>query len=90
MGYGESSPRTACWDLTFLREKLTLMINSVFNSFWHEENGQDVVEYALLLGFISLGVVGLFSGISTQLSGIWSTVNSTLTSTNTAAATPGS
>lgn len=73
----------------FLTEKLTFMINLILNSFWHEEDGQDMVEYSLLLGFIGLGVVALLSGISTQLTGIWSTVNSTLASTNTAAATPG-
>ncbi len=30
------------------------MINSILNSFWHQEDGQDMVEYALLLAFISL------------------------------------
>jgi Flp pilus assembly pilin Flp len=58
------------------------MINSMLDSFLYEEDGQDMVEYALLLGFIGLGAVGLLSGIATQLSGVWSTVNSTLTSTN--------
>jgi Flp pilus assembly pilin Flp len=53
--------------------------------FWEEEQGQDMVEYSLLLAFIALAAVGLLTGVKTQIKGIWSTINSTLASTNAAA-----
>ena len=61
------------------------MINPALRAFWNGEEGQDMVEYSLLLAFIALAAVGLLSGIKTQISGLWTTINSTLASTNTAA-----
>jgi Flp pilus assembly pilin Flp len=61
------------------------MINPTLQAFWNGEEGQDMVEYSLLLAFIALAAVGLLSGIKTQISGLWSTISSTLSSTNTAA-----
>lgn len=61
------------------------IMKHLLHSFWCEEEGQDMVEYALLLAFIALAAVGLLTGVKTQLSGLWSTINSTLASTNTAA-----
>ncbi len=61
------------------------MINPALQAFWTGEEGQDMVEYSLLLAFIALAAVGLLSGIKTQISGLWSTINSTLASTNAAA-----
>jgi Flp pilus assembly pilin Flp len=54
-------------------------------SFYAEEGGQDLVEYALLLAFIALAAVGLLSGIRTESKGIWSTINSALVSASTTA-----
>jgi Flp pilus assembly pilin Flp len=54
-------------------------------SFCEGEGGQDMVEYSLLLAFIALAAVGLLSGIKIQVKGLWSTINSTLSSTNTSA-----
>jgi Flp pilus assembly pilin Flp len=61
------------------------MINPALQAFWYGEEGQDMVEYSLLLAFIALAAVGLLSGIKTQLSGLWNTISSTLSSTNTSA-----
>jgi Flp pilus assembly pilin Flp len=61
------------------------MINPALQAFWNGEEGQDMVEYSLLLAFIALAAVGLLSGIKTQISGLWSTISSTLSSTNAAA-----
>jgi Flp pilus assembly pilin Flp len=61
------------------------MINPALRAFWYGEEGQDMVEYSLLLAFIALAAVGLLSGIKTQISGLWTTINSTLASTNVAA-----
>jgi Flp pilus assembly pilin Flp len=61
------------------------MINSTLQAFWYGEEGQDMVEYSLLLAFIALAAVGLLTGIQTQIKGIWSTICSTLVTTNAAA-----
>jgi Flp pilus assembly pilin Flp len=51
----------------------------MLNAFWNEEDGQDMVEYSLLLAFIALAAVGVLSTIKTSISTIWSSINSTLT-----------
>jgi Flp pilus assembly pilin Flp len=65
--------------------KEMLMFISALKAFWQEEDGQDMVEYALLLAFIALAAISLLSGAGTSIKGIFNTVNSTLTSANTAA-----
>ena len=57
------------------------MINPAVKAFWTGEDGQDMVEYSLLLAFIALAAVGLLSGIKVQISSLWSSINSTLAST---------
>ena len=51
--------------------------------FWKEEEGQDLVEYALLLGFISLAVIAALSGMKTALDAVYT---NTATKLNNAAA----
>ena len=64
---------------------MTNTMNPSLRVFWNGEEGQDMVEYSLLLAFIALAAVALLTGIKTQISGLWSTINSTLASTNVAA-----
>jgi Flp pilus assembly pilin Flp len=45
---------------------------------WHEELGQDAVEYALLLSFIILAAVGIMTSLRVQITGFWSTVTAAL------------
>jgi Flp pilus assembly pilin Flp len=54
------------------------MINTMFHGFCKEEDGQDMVEYALLLAFVALAAVSLLSGVKTSISSIWSTVSTNL------------
>ena len=42
------------------------------------QQAQDMVEYALLLAFVGLGIAAMGLAISDPLSGIWSTANSHL------------
>lgn len=53
--------------------------------FCDDEDGQDMVEYSLLLAFVAVAAVGLMSGIKSNIKGIYSTISSTLTSASTAA-----
>jgi Flp pilus assembly pilin Flp len=61
------------------------MIKSMLLKFWKEEEGQDLVEYSLLLAFIALAAVGLLSGVKGSISGLWTTINSTLANASTTA-----
>ena len=53
--------------------------------FLRDEQGQDLVEYTLLLAFVCLASAALFIGGGGSISGIWSVANSRLTAANTAA-----
>ncbi|HXE12302.1 MAG TPA: Flp family type IVb pilin [Bryobacteraceae bacterium] len=57
----------------------------MIRSFLMEEDGQDLVEYSLLLAFIALAAVAVLSNVKTQINGLWSTVNGKLSSANSAA-----
>ncbi len=49
--------------------------------FWKEEDGQDFVEYSLLMGFIALAVVGLLSSARSSMLTVWNDVNDALSDT---------
>ena len=55
-------------------------------SFLREENGQDLIEYTLLLAFVALASAAVFIGAGGSISGIWGTANAQLTNANTYAA----
>jgi Flp pilus assembly pilin Flp len=61
------------------------MLKQTMQRFWKEEEGQDLVEYSLLLAFIALAAVGLLSGTRSTISGLWSNINNTLASASTTA-----
>ena len=50
--------------------------------FWHEEDGQDLVEYTLLMCFIMFTIIGLASGFGSSVAGITSTSNSQISFAN--------
>jgi Flp pilus assembly pilin Flp len=54
-------------------------------SFWKDEQGQDLIEYSLLMAFVALASAALFLGAGKSISGIWSTTNSQLVAANTQA-----
>ena len=54
------------------------MISAAFYSFWQEESGQHMVEYALLLAFVALAAVSPLSGVKDSISTIWTKVNTNL------------
>ncbi|MGA8026810.1 MAG: Flp family type IVb pilin [Bryobacteraceae bacterium] len=61
------------------------MITSVMNAFWQEEDGQDLVEYSLLLAFIALAAVALLSQASSSINTIWKNISTNLANAATAA-----
>jgi Flp pilus assembly pilin Flp len=52
---------------------------------WTEDEGQDLIEYSLLMAFVALGAASLFIGAGRSVKGIWTTTNSQLTQANTLA-----
>ncbi|HEY6344991.1 MAG TPA: Flp family type IVb pilin [Bryobacteraceae bacterium] len=54
--------------------------------FWKEEQGQDLIEYSLLLGFVALFSTGLYTGLQGNISTIWTSTNTTLGNAATPAA----
>ena len=60
-------------------------MRTIFTNIWREEEGQDLIEYTLLLAFVALVAAGLFIQAGTVTAGIWGTANSMLTSANKAA-----
>jgi Flp pilus assembly pilin Flp len=58
---------------------------TALRNLWSDEQGQDLIEYTLLLSFVALASAGLFIGGGKSVKGIWSTTNSQLAAANTAA-----
>ena len=53
-------------------------------NFWKDEQGQDLIEYTLLLAFVALASAALFIGAGSSIKGIWTATNSNLAAANTA------
>jgi Flp pilus assembly pilin Flp len=51
---------------------------AILKQFWNAEEGQDLIEYTLLLAFVALASAGLFISAGGNISGIWKSANSTL------------
>ena len=60
-------------------------MKNLLRNFWLEEEGQDLIEYTLLLAFVALVSAAIFIGAGQSASGIWTVANSHLSNANTAA-----
>lgn len=47
-------------------------------SFIKDEQGQDLIEYTLLLAFVALAAAALFTNIGTSITNIWTGASTTL------------
>ena len=56
--------------MTFMRE------------FIANEQGQDLIEYTLLMAFVALASAGLFLGAGGDVKGVWTTTNNELAQAN--------
>jgi Flp pilus assembly pilin Flp len=63
---------------------LTSNLLSQVGSIIRDEQGQDLIEYTLLMAFVCLASAALFIGAGGSISTIWSTGSSTLTNAATA------
>ena len=51
-------------------------------AFIFDEQGQDLIEYTLLLAFVALSSAVLFLGTGESIKGIWATTNTELSASN--------
>ena len=49
------------------------------SAFWNEENGQDMVEYSLLLGFVALSGAAILTDLRTHTVSIWNAISAGFT-----------
>ena len=54
-------------------------------TFCSDEDGQDLIEYTLLMAFVALASAALFIGAGKSVQGIWSATNSELSAANASA-----
>ena len=60
-------------------------MNALLRNFFKDEQGQDLIEYTLLLAFVCLASAALFVSAGGSVSGIWTATNSRLAAANTSA-----
>jgi Flp pilus assembly pilin Flp len=58
---------------------------TTLRNFWNEDQGQDLIEYTLLMAFVALASAALFMGAGASVSGIWGAANTQLAAANTSA-----
>ena len=49
---------------------------------WKDQSGQDLIEYALMAGFVAVAAGAIMPGVATSISQIFSKVASVLSSAN--------
>lgn len=59
---------------------------TMLKNFIREEQGQDLIEYTLLLAFVALASAALFIAAGGSINGIWTVANSRLAVANSTAA----
>ncbi len=55
----------------------------MMRNFLRDEQGQDLIEYTLLLAFVALASAALFIGAGGSVKGIWSAANTSWATANT-------
>jgi pilus assembly protein Flp/PilA len=49
---------------------------------WKDTKGQDLIEYALMAGFVAVAAGAIMPGVASSISGIFSKVNSVMIQAN--------
>ena len=60
-------------------------MKQLFRSFLFEQDGQDLIEYTLLLAFVALASAALFIGAGGSINNIWTAANTQLGNAATSA-----
>jgi Flp pilus assembly pilin Flp len=51
---------------------------TLLRNFWNDEQGQDLIEYTLLMAFVALASAALFIGAGASIKSIWQSTNTQL------------
>ncbi len=51
----------------------------VWTKIWRDEQGQDLIEYALMAGFVAVAAGAIMPGVATSISTIFSKISSVMT-----------
>ena len=63
------------------RRRMKIVMNLLWKlRIWADENGQDLIEYALMAGFVAVSAGAIMPGVATSISKIFSKVASAMTS----------
>ncbi len=57
-------------------------MHRIVSSFWRDEQGQDLIEYSLLMTFIAIATLAFIESGKGAISGIWSASNSQVATAN--------
>jgi len=63
-------------------------VKKIWNGFLKDEQGQDLIEYTLLLAFVCLASAALFISAGGSVAGIWTATNSDLATAKPPPANP--
>ena len=58
---------------------------TAIRNFCNDDQGQDLIEYTLLMAFVALASAALFIGAGGSVAGIWNSTNSQLAAANASA-----
>jgi len=61
-------------------------MKTMLHNFIQDEQGQDLIEYTLLLAFVCLASAALFISAGGSVAGIWTATNTRLAAANASAA----
>jgi Flp pilus assembly pilin Flp len=61
-------------------------MKQTLQNFFQDEQGQDLIEYTLLMAFVALASAALFIGAGASISSIWGSTNTQLSSAALSAA----
>ena len=60
-----------------MKKKMTRLVCTLY--IWKDTKGQDLIEYALMAGFVAVAAGAIMPNVATQIGTIFSKVNSQLT-----------
>jgi pilus assembly protein Flp/PilA len=60
--------------------KVIVMTKTVFKRFWHDTQGQDLVEYALAAGMVAVAAVACMPALSSIVSNVFAKIGNIISS----------
>lgn len=60
-------------------------LSALFSDLWRETDGQDLVEYSLLLAFIAISTISILTGVKSSSDTLWDKISNAMSSAATSA-----